>query len=656
MKFFVDSDQAKAQNLEFLNLQKIKLAKAGGYINDSLSTENISCDNFVAIDEQLSIASNFILTPQNFPSEKGYQFFSNLVKDFKFDGDISPYIGLVENDPHLARAFIELFDLELSLGAQPKDQRTSFCFSPSLVLFFGTGDGSDILESIKKLKPYNICIAVKCWEDLESSFETINWMELWNEYCLTPNRTISIIPYQSLDELRSMIIAQYMTLLEHCVMLVPKSSNYQQYCKDRSNFVDPDLTTQINYLGFVTDEYNMIWNSAKSLSKKPRIYEQPSNKIGGNYVVCGSGPSLDENIENIRYLSETLNYTIIACASNYRTLRQQGINVDILCLLERGSYEYDNYREVKEQYGTGNTILFASVTCDDRLHSLFVDSAVFFRPALTPVSLFSTKPTEVLFFEGPQTVNTGVALCNVLKADQCILIGVDLGAINQTKVRSESAAGTSQRNFDLEHPGNFEETVLTTQLLLDGKFSIEKCISKSTEMNVYNASNGIKIENAKPLNLSKAINRLTKNDISNKSNFDLWWSSLKKFEATDLKMYWLASRPRVHVSNTIQDINSVLSSEKPCFKEELFYLNQKLTLDVSIKNQLARRIIRAFIIKQVLSISRQCYVLIHQDSTGNMQQKFVRQARQILIKWIELLEVEIYALFDKIETELDLNS
>lgn len=658
MKFSDDAAQRKIQNQAFLNHQKNACKKIGRLIHESLPNTKTfpSRDKHFGLIEQLNDASNFILTPQNFPSEKGYKFFSQLAKDFKFDGDILPYVGLTENDPHLARAFTELYDLELSLGAQPNDQRTSFSFSPSLVIFFGTGNGSEILESIQKVKPYNICIAIKCWNDLESSFETINWTELWNEYCLSSNKTISIIPYQELEELRNAIISRYLTILEHAVMLVPSSPSYHQYCEDRNNFVDPDLSTQINYLGFVADEYNMIWNSAKSLSKKPRIYEQPSNKIGGKFIVCGSGPSLDENIENIRYLSDTLHYTVIACASNFKTLRQEGINVDILCLLERGSYEYDNYLQVKEQYGVGNTILFASVTCDDRLHSLFSDSVVFFRPALTPVSLFSTKPTEVLFFEGPQTVNTGVALCSVLGADQCILVGVDLGAIDQNKVRSQSAAGESERDFNLEYPGNFVDTVLSSQLLLDGKFSMEKCIAKSPAMKVLNASNGIKIKNTEPFKLSQSIDRMTENSKPSKHSFDQWWTSLKRFEGSDLKMYWLASRPRVHVSKTISDIILVLSSDKPWFTDVLFELNEKLSLDVAIKNQLARRIIRSFLIKQALSISRQCYVLIHQDQTGDMQQKFLHQARQILTKWTLLLELEIYALFDKIEIELGINS
>lgn len=656
MKFSDDAALRKIQNQAFLNHQKNACKKIGVRVQDSLPHVKYLDDKYLGLIEQLNNASNFILTPQNFPSQKGYQFFSELAKDFKFDGNINPYIGLTENDPHLARAFTELYDLELSLGAEPNDQRTSFCFSPSLVIFFGTGNGSDMLELIKKVNPYNICIAIKCWDDLESSFEAINWTELWNQYCLSSNKTISIIPYRELEELRNAVISRYLTLLEHSVMLVPGGINYHHYCEDRNNFVEPDLTTQINYLGFVADEYNMIWNSAKSLSRKPRIYEEPSDKIGGKFVVCGSGPSLDDNIDNIRYLSNDLNYTVIACASNFKTLRQEGIDVDILCLLERGSYEYDNYLQVKKQYGVGNTILFASVTCDDRLHSLFNDSAVFFRPALTPVSLFSTKPSEVLFFEGPQTVNTGVALCSVLGADECILVGVDLGAIDQTKVRSESAAGVSERDFNLEHPGNFVETVLSSQLLLDGKFSMEKCISNSPTMKVLNASNGIKIKEAEPLKLSEFAQKMTHNSNQNKLNFDQWWTSLKRFESSDLKMYWLASRPRVHVSKTINDINSALDSDKPWFTDVLFELNKELTLDVAIKHQLARRIVRSFVLKQVLSISRQCYVLIHQDQTGDMQQRFLRQSRQILIKWISLLELEIYALFDKIELELKINS
>ena len=93
-----------------------------------------------------------------------------------------------------------------------------------------------------------------------------------------------------------------------------------------------------------------------------------------------------------------------------------------MCLLERGSYEYDNYSSVVNEFGAGNTKLFASSTCDERLLSLFRESMVFFRPGLIPLCIFSTNDDQVLYFDGPQTVNLGVGLCSALGAEECVLV------------------------------------------------------------------------------------------------------------------------------------------------------------------------------------------------------------------------------------------
>ena len=74
-------------------------------------------------------------------------------------------------------------------------------------------------------------------------------------------------------------------------------------------------------------------------------------------------------------------------------------------------------------------------SCDHRLHELFNETMIYLKPALTPLSLFSTSDDEILQYEGPQTVNTGVALCSVLGAQNVVLVGVDLGSANLEKVQ-----------------------------------------------------------------------------------------------------------------------------------------------------------------------------------------------------------------------------
>ena len=114
-------------------------------------------------------------------------------------------------------AWSTLYDLEEGLGAEPRKQQTEFIFAPSLAIFMGTGDGTMINEFIEAKRPYNICIALRCWDDLRSSFKNIDWINLWNNYCQQENRSISFILYKSISDFRDqlfVVILRYLNILQ----------------------------------------------------------------------------------------------------------------------------------------------------------------------------------------------------------------------------------------------------------------------------------------------------------------------------------------------------------------------------------------------------------------------------------------------------------
>ena len=204
-----------------------------------------------------------------------------------------------------------------------------------------------------------ICICLRSFDEFTSSFDNIDWCEVWNHYCQEKGLKMSILPYQDVEQLRATLLKTSLVSLEHSFLVVPGPETKSRYLEDRELFSGHSLQINIDYLGFILDEYNMLWNSIKSLMNIPRIFNSPSTKVGGNYIVCGSGPSLDDSLDYLKNLPDS--WTIVACASNYRTLRSAGIDVDILCLLERGDNEYAQYLSIQNEFGLGDTYLFASV-------------------------------------------------------------------------------------------------------------------------------------------------------------------------------------------------------------------------------------------------------------------------------------------------------
>ena len=611
------------------------------------------------IDEWVSASNNYLIYDQMFPSEMGIINFKNQLQEAgqKKGSNIFQYRHNQTTDAHLMWSLSEIRDIQVQIGANPDDQSTELNYRPSLLLSLGTGDGKLLKELMHKFKPFHVCIGLRSFDDLESSFMEIDWCELWNQRCEDRLNKISFIPYQEVSQLRSALLANSLISLEHSFVVVPGENVNSKYLEDKKNLGGHELQIGIDYLGFVTDEYNMLWNSVDSLSCLPRMFKVPAQKIGGNYVVCGSGPSLDKSIEYLKKLPES--WSIIACASNYRTLRAAGIDVDILCLLERGENEYHQYLSVKNEFGLGDTRLFASVTCDHRLQNLFKDTMVYFRPALTPTALFSSSQLQVLPFEGPQTVNTGVALCAALGATNVVLVGVDLGTSSLSKVRSDQAVGISPRDFKLTEKGNFTSKVYTSVQLRDARLVIEACLANNIKMNVINASNGIFIKGAQPMQIDSInFDLLSEQEKENSSypiSLDAWWTQTNYFELKGLLSSWNAARPRAATTALLDQIRDLLDSPEPWFPVVQDKLSQILALKGGAYNQIGPRLFRGLFLKLGIVISRQSYVLLKQDPTGSLQSSFMRQTRAALIRLCTELEEEVFELYDELEKSLSIS-
>ena len=311
----------------------------------------------------------------------------------------------------------------------------------------------------------------------------------------------------------------------------------------------------------------------------------------------------------------------------------------------------DDYRQTVQQYGAGRTRLLASVTCPADLQKLFVDTAVYFRPALTPLALFANSPREVLSFEGPQTVNTGMALAAALQAQQIVLVGVDLGVRDPSKPRSTAAAGVSPRDFTLERPANFGGTVFTDRFLLDGQLSLEVCLRSHPDLAVFNASDGLAIDGALPIALADYLQRHQEiTDDGGRAAVDSWWNGLSRYSPQRFQASWRSRRPRQVISHQFAALRDLYGGATPWFPDLLRRSTDLLSLDVAPAEQFPRRMIRGTLHKLTLAITRQFQVM---GRDPQAQVAFGGRARQIMVELLHKLEAECYQLCDQLESLAD---
>lgn len=560
-------------------------------------------------------------------------------------GSIDPFREL-HADYHSAKVLLGIKDLISSANMDPYCAATTL--NPGCVsncIFLGTGQGKTLLHIIESIKPCRILIAIDQWSDIISSFWHIDWDKLYH-YCADHNLRLEIVRVKSDEELLHNAASYSLLGIDHSIVYQPIQS--EESLVEKSNILfGRRPASLIEYLGYTVDEYNMIINSVETLNLQPKILRTPSYPLGFKAVICASGPSLDESLEQLRELQDS--HIIIAAGSSIRTLLRAGIRVDLITLLERDQGTAEAYTELSSEFDLTNVRLIMSTTCYSELIPLFKDPIVFFRPAITPIAIFSSNSREKLEFEGPESVNAAVAFCCQVGAEEVVFFGVDLGTSNMNRARSLDAAGFTPREFNMTVEGNLEETAFTTKPLMDCMHQIKTCLGIfSGTTKTYNTSNGVKIDNAEPITPAQYIANQQKGiSHANEELFE-WWNSLPYYTRQRIRSSWTLRRPRANTAELCKNLKGVFGEEHSWFPSILLELDKVLSLAVPMPQQIPVRIVRSTVYRAALAISQQLQAMYYEREKAK---KFILLSKELLFSLIDQLEQEIYSLCDFIEEQ-----
>ena len=318
---------------------------------------------------------------------------------------------------------------------------------------------------------------------------------------------------------------------------------------------------------------------------------------------------------------------------------------------DTGNDDYAGYNKaMKKRVKT--RLVMADVCWHEMLDS-FEEACVFFRSALTPLSIFSTDPNEVLGFEGPEAVNAASAFCTSLGAEKIIFFGVDLGSYDEKTARSDKVLGNSIRKFDIKRKGNLKEYIHTCTSMLNVKQVIEALIHNTNENNneeveYINCSNGIKIKGAismEPQDYLKQVNQKTKIN----SKLEEWWHNLQKYDEDKFNRQWDTRSPREQTYKLTRKLEKLFNGNSVFYPTVLKEVENLMDLGCNIGEQFPRRVMRGTILKAVLALSQELQIM-----RGNKHQNietFGSQGRGELTTLALTLEREIYMLLDYIENE-----
>ena len=562
--------------------------------------------------------------------------------------DPSCYLEIHE-DTHVYQ-FINSYIRFLEANDFPLEKIYPITVGCNSLVICGTGDGQFIKFLIDTLKPYSLIIAVHDWSEFVSSFHHVDWLEVWSQFS-SEGKNIQILKVKDKTEILAKLKEPSLLSLEFAYVYVDPDASDQ--LQEESKVLSSDLVFHtINYLGYTVDEYNMIVNTFRTLYRQPKTYLVPRLPAKGRAIVCASGPSLDTDLETIKKLS--LNSAIIASASSIRSLLRNGIRVDALVLIERGFDVYEAYKDLADEFDLSDVILFTSTTCDCNLSSLFKKRVCFFRSALTPLAVFSDTVRELLPNDGPEAVNAATSLACTLGFEEINFFGVDLGSADTKVERSKDAVAFTYRTWDLEEDGNKDKLIHTNQAMLDVQTVLGRTIMMYPKISFYNWSDGLLINGATPIlsmndYLEASSFNITSISEKNTNFLDEYYNRLPSYLPGRVKSSWEAKNLRQTTYEVCSQLKNLLNSNINWFPDLIIKLEKIMTLECNLERQFPRRIIRGSIYKTFLLVTQTMFV--SKGLSLEIQQTVLKESKELLLKLVKRLELEIYSICDFVENE-----
>jgi len=565
--------------------------------------------------------------------------------------EFSEYYRL-HDDIHAYRSMSSIARILADIGYDPTDTISMACKNIHTLIAFGTGSGIELKSLIRTFQPRNLIVIVSDWNEFTSSFSYLDWEQLWQLFT-SDTRLPRIHLVRSESENQTFIECCHFGILSLNHAHVYIADNISSKLRMWSDALfGSRVGNSVIYTGYTVDEYNMLINTVQTLRASERMFSTSVTlPLCDHAIVCASGPSLDNSIS---ILSEASKSSLVVCGgSSIRSLLKHGIRVDVLCLMERDHEVYDAYYQLAQELDLSSTTVVMSTTCDPRIPALFPRSVLFFRPALSPLSIFCRDPQEILPCEGPEAINTAFSFVCQLGIPNITLFGCDLGSALAERDRSVDAAAFTHRHWDRKVPGNLSPEVFTNKAMLDVAEVLTACADMyGQNATIRNASDGVMIKGIDPIHPTDISTLLTTNQSPPVSLVE-WYRRLPAILTSRTYSSWRAAAIRKECESLCNDLLTLFAqSTVSTIYETSESLCNILQLDGSINEQYPKRVVRSTLFKAFLTVMQQ-YEIMRKSAEGNAQFiQFYDRSLAVMRNVTIAVRREVFDLCDTIENEL----
>jgi hypothetical protein len=418
-----------------------------------------------------------------------------------------------------------------------------------------------------------------------------------------------------------------------------------------NDFQSPKTANLASFIGFITDEYNMMKNSFRNLRQgNKRMLKQAHVKTKLPVMIVGSGPSLEDNIEGLKRIRDKV--LLIASGSNLKVLFQHGIIPDFQCNLERSQSIFTRHEELAEAgYTEQMKQVYAVMTTTiwPGIDNYFKDTVYFLRPALSPVGVFCEHLDQILQNEGPQVANTAFAFAKQIGAREIYLLGVDLGTSDPKRPRAgEAWQGQRPRYLTMPVRGNFGKTVFTDMALTQQRETLQEQISKINKAGgkVYNLGHGARIEGALARRIEEVeLQELTVDRAAHTKEL------VEQFPVYTRERFvgaWLSAKVRESVAQIMEAMIHAIEGSKVWDYKLVKKLEQHCAyVGKPVREQYAPRLVRGSVLRMFMHINSIMLRLKDQDQA----EAAFDTLKPVIVDHLRTVEMEGYSLADELESE-----
>ena len=412
---------------------------------------------------------------------------------------------------HLNETITQLYqaDAKITRNLIHRGKRHDF------LIMMGIGLGLQISELLDRADVQNLLILETDHELLALSCFFTDWEEIYNKQSPKKNKSITLVLLNKeiLDNEQTSLWNELIKRAPHFPYntVFYNHGRHNKYGEIIRKITD-DIKMFISLWGFYDDESNQLNHILHNIEQKIKLIPE-KNKLKWNkpVIVCGSGPSLDERIEQLRSIRDDC--ILVTAGSSIDAIINYGLIPDFHIEIESDYMVYSMLENVGIEI-TKKITLICAIQCSPLLTHLFKDTYGFIKDSLSIGGILEPDINK-LKEPTPTCVNAALSFAIHYNADTIYLFGTDFGFYNEENHHSKASIyhnidenqtdevkevqelTQNMMAVNFEQPG-YKGTCLTTGTFYTTKRRIDMLLSfylKYQKFTVFTCADGLVIKN-----------------------------------------------------------------------------------------------------------------------------------------------------------------